>query len=69
MSDLGGGLGIPEKPGETALDLTELDAAIARVKVRMPKLEIWLEPGRFIVARAGVLVSVCAKTLTILSKR
>ena len=56
-ADLGGGLGIPEKSGEAALDLTELDAAIARVKDRIPKLEIWLEPGRFIVARAGVLVT------------
>ena len=60
--DLGGGLGIPEKPGEIALDLTELDAAIARVKVRTPKLEIWLEPGRFIVARAGVLVTRVTQT-------
>lgn len=60
--DLGGGLGIPEKPGEIALDLTELDAAIARVKVRTPKLEIWLEPGRFIVAKAGVLVTRVTQT-------
>ena len=56
-ADLGGGLGIPEKPGETPLDMAELDAAIGRVRHQAPKLELWLEPGRFIVAGAGALVS------------
>ena len=56
-ADLGGGLGIPEKPGERPLNMAELDAAMARVRDRAPKLQLWLEPGRFIVARAGALLS------------
>ena len=61
-ADLGGGLGIPEKPGESPLDMAELDAAIGRVRDRAAGLELWLEPGRFIVARAGALVSVVTQT-------
>ena len=63
-ADLGGGLGIPEKPGETPLDLAELDAALARVKQQAPQLQLWLEPGRFIVAGAGALVSRVTQTKT-----
>ena len=61
-ADLGGGLGIPEKPGETPLDMAELDAAIGRVKQQAPQLELWLEPGRFIVAGAGALVTCVTQT-------
>lgn len=61
-ADLGGGLGIPEKPGETPLDMAELDAAIGRVRQQAPQLELWLEPGRFIVAGAGALVSCVTQT-------
>lgn len=61
-ADLGGGLGIPEKPGETPLDMARLDAAIGRVRQRAPQLQLWLEPGRFIVAGAGVLVTCVTQT-------
>lgn len=61
-ADLGGGLGIPEKPGETPLDMAELDAAIGRVRQQAPQLQIWLEPGRFIVAGAGALVTCVTQT-------
>ncbi len=61
-ADLGGGLGIPEKPGETPLDMAELDTAIDRVKQKAPELELWLEPGRFIVAAAGALVTCVTQT-------
>ncbi len=61
-ADLGGGLGIPEKPGESPLDMAELDAAIGRVKQQAPQLRLWLEPGRFIVAGAGALVSCVTQT-------
>lgn len=61
-ADLGGGLGIPEKPGETPLDMAELDAAIGRVKQQAPQLRLWLEPGRFIVAGAGALVTCVTQT-------
>ncbi len=55
--DLGGGLGVPEKPGEPTLDLAALDRALARLRGAHPHLELWLEPGRYLVAEAGVLLA------------
>lgn len=55
--DLGGGLGVPEKPGQSPLDLAALAAGLARVAAAHPDLELWLEPGRYLVARAGVLLA------------
>jgi diaminopimelate decarboxylase/aspartate kinase len=55
--DIGGGLGIPEKPGEHGLDLARLDETLSVIKQAHPNLELWLEPGRFLVARAGVLLA------------
>jgi len=60
--DLGGGLGIPEKPGERSLDLQNLDAVIAEVKAASRPVEIWLEPGRYVVAEAGVLLAHVTQT-------
>jgi diaminopimelate decarboxylase/aspartate kinase len=54
--NVGGGLGVPERREQTALDLAQLDASLAEVRVRAPGLELWLEPGRFLVAAAGVLL-------------
>jgi diaminopimelate decarboxylase/aspartate kinase len=55
--DLGGGLGIPEKPGQTALDMPALDASLAAARKHLEGFELWLEPGRYVIAEAGVLVS------------
>ncbi|MGI9221439.1 MAG: bifunctional aspartate kinase/diaminopimelate decarboxylase [Woeseiaceae bacterium] len=55
--DLGGGLGIPEKPGDKQFDLEQLDAALAEIRTAYPQCELWLEPGRYLVARAGVLLT------------
>jgi diaminopimelate decarboxylase/aspartate kinase len=55
--DLGGGLGVPEKPGDKPFDLARLDATLAEVKAAYPQYELWLEPGRFLVAQAGVLLT------------
>ncbi len=55
--DLGGGLGIPEKPGEKQLDLCALDQLLGDVKTSHPEYEFWLEPGRYLVAAAGVLLT------------
>jgi diaminopimelate decarboxylase/aspartate kinase len=55
--DLGGGLGIPEKAGDQPLDLEQVDAGIAEVRKALPGIEMWLEPGRFLCARAGVLLA------------
>jgi len=55
--DVGGGLGVPEKPGQRPLDLAALDAGLARVKAANQDLELWIEPGRYLVAGAGVLLA------------
>ncbi len=55
--DLGGGLGIPEKPGDKPFDLEELDANLAEVRETYPQYRLWLEPGRFLVAQSGVLLT------------
>jgi diaminopimelate decarboxylase/aspartate kinase len=60
--DLGGGLGVPEKPGQRALDLEALGTAVDEVKRACGDREIWLEPGRYIVAQAGVLLARVTQT-------
>ncbi|WP_412754834.1 bifunctional aspartate kinase/diaminopimelate decarboxylase [Legionella donaldsonii] len=55
--NLGGGLGIVEKPGQQPLDLAALDASLMAVKTRFAHLKFWLEPGRFFVAESGVLLA------------
>lgn len=55
--NLGGGLGIVEKPGQQALDFAAMDAALLAVKLQYPKLQLWLEPGRFFVAESGVILA------------
>ncbi|HEX5353969.1 MAG TPA: bifunctional aspartate kinase/diaminopimelate decarboxylase [Rhodanobacteraceae bacterium] len=60
--DLGGGLGVPSHPGEAELDLAAVDAALAEVKHAYPQYEFWLEPGRWLVADAGVLLAKVTQT-------
>jgi len=55
--DLGGGIGVPELMGQTEIDLAALDAGVAEIKRKVPKIQFWMEPGRFMVAKAGVLVA------------
>jgi diaminopimelate decarboxylase/aspartate kinase len=54
--DLGGGLGVPERPGQVPIDLGALGELLRRFKAG-PRFELWLEPGRFLVAMAGVLLA------------
>jgi diaminopimelate decarboxylase/aspartate kinase len=56
--DLGGGIGVPEQLGHGEIDLGELDRGVAQLAKRFPHIEFWMEPGRFLVAKAGVLVAV-----------
>lgn len=66
--DLGGGFGVPYRPGEASLDLDRLRAltthtldrlAFARAALGfgMEGIEVWYEPGRYLVAEAGTLVA------------
>ena len=55
--DLGGGLGIAEKPEQRPLDLAAVNASLVDFKARHPGYELWMEPGRFLVAHAGALLA------------
>jgi bifunctional diaminopimelate decarboxylase / aspartate kinase len=55
--DVGGGFGVPEKEGDAGVDLLALDAALAKVLAAHRGLEIWIEPGRYLIAAAGVLLA------------
>jgi diaminopimelate decarboxylase/aspartate kinase len=55
--DLGGGIGVPDRDGDRGMDLAALDAGVAALKAEFPQLAFWMEPGRFLVARAGVLIA------------
>ena len=55
--NIGGGLGVPARADEAPLDLHALNAALAEVKTAYPQFELWAEPGRYLVANAGVLLA------------
>jgi bifunctional diaminopimelate decarboxylase / aspartate kinase len=55
--DLGGGFGVPEKPGQVPVDLAALQGVFDDLRSRFPGLALWIEPGRFLVAQGGVLVT------------
>jgi diaminopimelate decarboxylase/aspartate kinase len=64
--DVGGGLGIAYEPDAEPFDLAAYGAALAEVKSAYPQYELWVEPGRWLVAESGVLLAratqVVAKT-------
>ena len=60
--DVGGGLGVPEKAGQPPLDLRALDAVLREVKNGLGDRQLFLEPGRYVVAQAGVLLARVTQT-------
>jgi diaminopimelate decarboxylase/aspartate kinase len=60
--DIGGGLGVPSRPDEAALDLAVLADGLAEVKRAYPQFALWMEPGRYLVADAGVLLARVTQT-------
>lgn len=60
VADLGGGFGIRHHPADEVPDAAELAASATRtarlafVEEGLPEPEVWLEPGRCLVGRAGV---------------
>jgi diaminopimelate decarboxylase/aspartate kinase len=60
--NLGGGLAVPAKSGEAPLDLELLDRELLGAKQAYPQLSFWLEPGRYLVAEAGVLLAQVTQT-------
>ena len=61
LLNLGGGFGIPYFPGEEALNLApigdNLTRLVERAELEMPKAEIVIELGRYMVGEAGVYVT------------
>lgn len=65
--DLGGGLSVAGKPGDDDLDLALLDKLLLQVKQQQRErggreVAFWLEPGRFLVSEAGVLLTRVTQT-------
>lgn len=55
--DLGGGLGVPEKFGQASLNLELLNESLNTIRAAYPQYQLWLEPGRYLVAESGVLLA------------
>jgi len=55
--DIGGGLGVPYRAGNEVPPSPQEYAQIVREKLGDLRLKIYLEPGRVIVANAGVLIA------------
>jgi diaminopimelate decarboxylase len=60
--DLGGGFKVPYRPEEKETDLDELSQAIEHAFSEFEKktgrrLQVWFEPGKFLVAQAGYLLA------------
>lgn len=55
--DLGGGFGIQENETQNRLDLRKVNKSLQEFKKAYPQYELWIEPGRFLVATAGVLLT------------
>ena len=54
--DIGGGFGVPYRPSESPLDLDRI-AASTRDALAGLEVELVIEPGRYLVADAGVLLA------------
>lgn len=55
--NVGGGLGVVERPGQKPLDLRLINEAFGTFKKAYSNLSLWIEPGRYLVATAGVLLA------------
>ncbi|HEV2538984.1 MAG TPA: bifunctional aspartate kinase/diaminopimelate decarboxylase [Frateuria sp.] len=55
--NIGGGLGVSSHPGEAPLDMDALDRVLREVRAAYPHYRLWMEPGRYLVADAGVLLA------------
>jgi diaminopimelate decarboxylase/aspartate kinase len=61
--DVGGGIGIPYQPESEPFDMAAFGAMLAEMKSVYPQYALWIEPGRFLVAEAGVLLARVTSTM------
>lgn len=52
--DLGGGLGIPYYDQDNHLDVNDVNNALNKLKKEYPKINFWLELGRYAVGECGI---------------
>ncbi|MGH8028533.1 MAG: bifunctional aspartate kinase/diaminopimelate decarboxylase [Arenimonas sp.] len=62
--DIGGGLGVAYDGDDAGFDLPAYAAALAQLKADHPQYSLWIEPGRFLVAEAGVLLARVTQVVT-----
>ncbi|MBP7370340.1 MAG: bifunctional aspartate kinase/diaminopimelate decarboxylase [Arenimonas sp.] len=55
--NLGGGLSVPYGDQEHEFDVDGLAQALSESKAQWPHYAVWMEPGRFMVAQSGVLLT------------
>jgi bifunctional diaminopimelate decarboxylase / aspartate kinase len=55
--DIGGGLTIPYKPDDQPFDLVAWAAGLAEIKAAWPRYRLAIEPGRYMVAECGALLT------------
>ena len=58
--DLGGGLGVPDRIGQPPVDVKLIDNLLEEIVGSLREeqgIEVWLEPGRYLVAESGVLLA------------
>jgi len=55
--NLGGGIGVPDRLGGAEFDFGALDKALIDLKASLGDVALWMEPGRYVVAEAGVLLA------------
>ena len=55
--DLGGGFGVPEKLGDDRFDIDALEEPLKGIKKEFPAYQLWIEPGRYLVSEAGILLT------------
>ena len=60
--NVGGGLGVPSRSSTAGLDLDVLGAHLAEFSERHSQYALWMEPGRYLVAEAGVLLATVTQT-------
>lgn len=55
--DLGGGFKVPYKPGDQETDIRSLAREVTKRFEQYPHLQIWFEPGKFIVSECGYFIT------------
>ena len=60
--NVGGGLGVPDRSGTPPVEPDVLNDVLANVAAQHPQYDLWMEPGRYLVAQAGVLLARVTQT-------